>query len=137
MDLSGFTALVALGLVIYTVMNVVKYAKGRQGWAAATPLIAWVVGFGAVWLLARSSFADQIKVGDGSVPLKAMSVDDLVLVGLFVASFAGFVDKFVVSRDNTQTAAVPSLSQVPLPKLIASQKPADATAMSSQGFVFA
>lgn len=121
MDLSGFTPLIAFGLAVYTIMNVIKYLRAMKWWAATTPLLAWVVAFLVLLLARESSWADNIKVGDGTIGLSRMNIADVILVAIYVASVAGFLDKYIAAKDNTQTAAVPSLSETPLPKVVQHQ----------------
>lgn len=105
-----------LGLVVYNLTNAVKYARARKWGALLTIALAWLVGFLAALLIGATRWAGEIRVGDADsgASLDALNVAELIVVGFVVASFAGVIDKWIVSRDNTQTAAVPSLSEKPL-----------------------
>lgn len=102
-----FVPLVALGLVVYAFVNLVKQLRARNWNAVLTLVSAWVIGFVAVWLFAETRWGDTIVVGD--VALGALNVGELVIVGLVVMAAGSFGYDFKAAVDNTDTAKTPPL----------------------------
>lgn len=107
--------LIALGALVYTFVNFLKYLQNKHYGSATTQLVSWVSGVLAVELVAHTSFAAGITVG--GVPLDTMSGASLLVVGLLVTSLISTVNQGLFkSIDNSSTSYTPPL----FPKLASS-----------------
>jgi len=102
-----FVPLVAMGALVFTFVNFLRYLTNGDGKSAITQLVSWVAGVLVVLLVAQTDFADGIVVGDQA--LSVLNFYSLVFVGLQASSIFGFGQKVVQAIDNTQTARVGSL----------------------------
>lgn len=103
-----FVPILVLGLVVYTLTNLVKYLRARDWSSVVTLLAAWLIGIAAVWLVGSTDWAQTVTVG-GLKTLDKLSWAEKVLVGLVVASTAVFGYDLKRSFDNTDSAATPAL----------------------------
>lgn len=103
-----FVPILALGLVVYTLTNLVKYAKARDWNGVLTLLAGWVVGIIAVWLVGATDWGATITVG-GTKTLDLLGWAEKILVGLVVVSAASTVADLRKSFDNSDTATKPPL----------------------------
>jgi hypothetical protein len=92
-----FVPILVLGLVVYTLTNLLKYLRARDWNGVLTLLGAWVVGFLAVWLVGSTDWGATI------------SVAEKVLAGLVVASAAATTADLKKAFDGTDTATKPPL----------------------------
>jgi len=102
-----FAPLVAMGLLVVSVINFLKYLRAgdMNGWF--TQLIVWVAGVGAVLLVAQTDFASGITVGDQL--MDNLNFASLVFVGLTVGSVGSFAVEIKKAIDGTDSAAKPDL----------------------------
>jgi hypothetical protein len=103
-----FVPILVLGLVVYTLTNLLKYLRARDWNGVLTLLGAWVVGFLAVWLVGSTDWGATITVG-GTKTLDMLSVAEKVLAGLVVASAAATTADLKKAFDGTDTATKPPL----------------------------
>lgn len=103
-----FVPILVLGLVVYTLTNLLKYLRARDWNGVVTLLGAWVIGIIAVWLVGATDWAQTVTVG-GLKTLDKLSWAEKVLVGLVVTSVGSVVYDLKKSFDNTDTAATPML----------------------------
>jgi hypothetical protein len=108
-----FVPILVLALVVYTLLNLVKYLRASDWNAVITLVAGWVIGSLAVFLVGESSWGSTVTVG-GTQTLDQLSFIDTLLVGLVVVSVGSAVYDLKKSFDNTDTAAVPTL--LPPPK---------------------
>lgn len=102
-----FIPLVVAAATIWKVVDFVKFAKARDASSIATQIVTWVAGVSMAFLLAESDFGAGLDVaGHALANLNGASV---VLFGLGLGSTASGVVDFKKARDNTDSAAVPSL----------------------------
>jgi len=102
-----FIPIVALGLVVYTLTNFVKYVRNREWSSAVTLVLAWVVGVAAVWLFGATAWGAQVNVGEKSLDL--LSFADKLVVGLVVMSAGSTLYDLKRSFDSSDSAATPAL----------------------------
>jgi purine-cytosine permease-like protein len=102
-----FVPLVALGLVVKTTVDILRYLRGRDWNGAATLLIAWVGGLAAAALFAQTDFADSIVVGDQS--LGALNAASLVVFGLVLGSVGANANELFGAIDQHRNTSKPKL----------------------------
>jgi hypothetical protein len=103
-----FVPILALGLVVYTLTNLVKYARARDWNGVLTLLAGWAIGVLAVWLVGATDWGATITVG-GTKTLDLLGWAEKILVGLVVVSAASTVADLRKSFDNSDTATKPHL----------------------------
>jgi uncharacterized membrane protein len=108
-----FVPILVLGLVVYTLTNLLKYLRARDWNGVVTLLGAWVIGTIAVWIVGATDWASTVTVG-GLKTLDMLSWAEKILVGLVITSVGSTVFDLKKSFDNTDSAATPQL--VPPPK---------------------
>lgn len=104
----SFVPILVLGLVVYTLTNLVKYLRAMDWNGVVTLVSGWVVGTLAVWLVGATVWGSTITVG-GSQTLNALSVAEKLLVGLVVVSAGSAFYDLKKSFDNTDSASTPRL----------------------------
>jgi hypothetical protein len=109
-----FVPILVLGLVIYTLMNLVKYLRARDWNGIITLLTGWLVGFLAVWLFGSTDWGQTLTVG-GTKTLDLLSIGEKVIVGLVVVSAGSVLFDFKKSFDNSDSASTPPLVGPPKP----------------------
>jgi len=102
-----FVPLVAMGALVFTLVNFLRYLTNGDFKSAITQLVSWAAGVFVVLLVAQTDFADGIAVGGQA--LSVLNFYSLLFVGLQASSIFGFGQKVVQAIDNTQTARVGSL----------------------------
>lgn len=102
-----FIPTLALGLLVYTIINFLRYATNREWHGVGTIASAWVAGVIGVILAAQTDFASGISVGDES--LATLNLWSLVFVGLTVASTGSAFSDALGAVDTTRTTAKPPL----------------------------
>ena len=109
-----FVPAVAMLLLITKVVDFLRYARSRDINGVVTQLTTWIGGVLAVLLVAQTTWADGIAVGD-----RALSVLDIwsqIFAGLTIASGASVVKDFTKSIDNNNSSAIPTLLSQAGPK---------------------
>lgn len=104
----SFVPIAVLGLVVYTLTNLLKYLRNQEWSSVVTLLAAWLVGFLAVWLVGATTWGQAITVG-GSQTLNALSFVEKLLVGLVVTSVGSFAYDLKRSFDGSDSAVTPPL----------------------------
>lgn len=102
-----FVPLLALGLVVKTTIDILRYVKGRDWNGAGTLLIVWVAGFGAATLFAQTDFADVLRVGD--LTLGQLNAASLVVIGLTIGSTAANANELLGAVDAHRNTSKPHL----------------------------
>lgn len=105
MDL--FVPAVAMVALIKKFIDFSKYVTNKDRNGALTQIYAWIIGVAVVWLFAQTVWAD--KFGFGDLMLSAFNLASIVAVGLSLGSVGGVVTDVIKSRDNTDSAKMPSL----------------------------
>lgn len=88
-------------------VDVGRFASGRDWNGVATQVFAWVGGTLVVVAFAASDWASQIQFGD--LALANMGVVSQILAGLTVGSAASLGQDFLKAVDNGQTERKPAL----------------------------
>lgn len=102
-----FAPIIAMGLLVVSIINFMKYlrAGNTDGWF--TQLVVWVSGVVVVVLAAQTDFAGGISIGD--MTLSTLNFWSLVFVGLTLASVGSFAVDLRKAIDNGDSAVKPSL----------------------------
>lgn len=112
-----FVPLVAMGSLVFVLVNFLKSLTSKNFSSAITQLIAWASGVLVVALVAHTDFADTITVGEAGA-LSALNGTSQFFVGLMAASIFGVVTEVKKAIDGHDSAAQPPLvpgSQGPTP----------------------
>jgi len=104
----SFVPILVLGLVVYTLTNLVKYVRAADWNGVITLLTGWIIGVAAVWLVGATVWGETITVG-GTQSLSLLSAPEKLLVGLVVVSAASGLYDLKKSFDNTDSASTPPL----------------------------
>lgn len=106
-----FVPLLVMTALVKKVVDFVKYGTSGDVNAVVTQLTAWAAGVAAAFLAANSDWGDSIMVnGD---PLAFLNGWSLTLLGVNIASVAGFGWDTLKALDNSNSAAVPDLLDTP------------------------
>lgn len=106
-----FVPAVAMLLLVTKVVDFLRYARSRDTNGVVTQLIVWVGGILVVLLVARTTWANGITVGDR--PLNYLDIWSQIFAGLTIGSGASFAKDLTKSIDNHNSSAIPTLlSQV-------------------------
>ncbi len=99
--------LVALGTVVFNLVNVLKYASGRQWNSVVTQLIAWAAGVAGIFLVGATEFASGIMVGD--VSLEGLDTPSKFFLGLVATSLLSTFNELKKALDRSDSASTPPL----------------------------
>jgi hypothetical protein len=102
-----FVPVVAMGILILKLIDFLRYLRAGDMNGVLTQLATWLAGVIVVLLVAQTSWADGIGVGDQS--LATLGFWSLVFYGLSVGSGASLVKDTQKAVDNTNSAAIPTL----------------------------
>jgi hypothetical protein len=102
-----FAPLVVLPLLLLKLLDFVRYAKAGDVNGIVTQALAWVGGVLLMLLLARTGFADQMPMG--GYLLSKSGFWDQVYLGLAVGSTGSAIKDYFKARDNSNSAAIPTL----------------------------
>jgi hypothetical protein len=102
-----FTPLLALGTLVFTFVNFLKYLTNRNWNAALTQVAAWVSGILAVALAAQAQFASGIVVG--GIALAKLNWASQLMLGLLATSLLSTVTTLTSLGASQPTAAAAKL----------------------------
>jgi hypothetical protein len=115
----SLTPLVAVGTLVFTVVNFLTYLRSRNWNGALTQLIAWVAGVVGIVLAAHSQYASQITFG--TQKLSGASWWTQVFLGLIATSLLSTFNELKKAIDSTDSAKkAPLLPPPPRPAAEAS-----------------
>lgn len=102
-----FVPLVAMGSLVFTLINFLRFVTNKDGSSAITQLCAWVAGILVVVLVAHTDFASGVAIGDKTLDM----IDGFgqVFVGLMASSLFGVVKVAIQAFDGNDSARVPPL----------------------------
>lgn len=100
-----FVPLIAMSLLVFKMVDFVRYLRAgdTNGWV--TQLVAWAAGVGAVLLYAKSGFG--VSIGDFN--LAHLNIWAQVVVGLNIGSAGSAWNDARKTFDTHNSAAVPVL----------------------------
>jgi hypothetical protein len=101
------TQIVALGSIVYTIVNFVRYARDTDWSSVWSQVIAWLAGIFATIVVAQTALANAFTFGTRN--LAQIGLGSQILVGLAAASTISIVYQFKKAVDTGKNAAVPSL----------------------------
>jgi len=101
------TQLVALGSIVYTIVNLVRYAKDTDWSSVWSQVLAWLAGIIATIVVAHTALAHAFSFGKQD--LAQIGFGSQLLVGLAAASTISIVYQFKKAVDTGKNAVVPSL----------------------------
>jgi hypothetical protein len=116
-----FVPLLLLTALVKKAVDFVKYATSGDINAVVTQIVAWAMGIGMAFLAANSDWADSVLVN--GQPLSTLNGWSLALVGVNIASLAGFGWDTVKALDNKNSAVVPDLLAHPSAATRAAHQP--------------
>ncbi len=102
-----FVPLVALGTLVFTFVNFLKFLSGRDWNAAITQAVAWVAGIVAIVLVAHTDFGNSITIAGHY--LDNLNIASQVFLGLMATSLLSTANEFKKAFDHTDSAATPPL----------------------------
>lgn len=105
--MTDFVPLAVAGLMINTIMAVLKNIRAKEYGDALTIFVAFVAGCLVAALLRASDFAADVKVGTQT--LADMNVASVIFVGFAMASVGRFFYQSTKAVDANQSAAEPKL----------------------------
>jgi hypothetical protein len=104
----NFLPTAALAATVLAIVNLLRYARGRDWNGVLTQLTVWGSGVAGVSIFAQSAWGEAISLG-GALPLSKLGWASLVIVGLQVGSAATVVNEFRGAIDRSTTTAKPRL----------------------------
>lgn len=99
--------LVALGTIVFNLVNVLKFATARNWSAVVTQCIAWSAGIVGIFLAGATQFAASISLGD--VQLSDLDTPSKVFLGLVATSLLSTFNELKKAIDSNDSAATPAL----------------------------
>lgn len=102
-----FVPTVAMGALVFTLVNFLRFLTNKDFASAITQFTAWVSGVIVVFLVASTNYADGIDVG--GTALSKLNGSSLVFVGLMSSSIFGVVKNVIQAFDNRDSAVMPPL----------------------------
>lgn len=102
-----FIPLVQMAVLVFTVINFLKFVRAGDSNGALTQLSVWVAGVLVTILAAQTDFAGGIVIGD--MILEQMNIWSLIFIGLTVGSLGTFGSEIKKAIDNTDSAVKPNL----------------------------
>jgi hypothetical protein len=106
----SLASLTALGTVVFTFINMIRFAVAGQVSSAFRQILAWASGVIAALIVARTSLGEGFTFGSRS--LSHIGWFSQCLVGLMAASTISVVNEIKKAIDRTDSARVPR-PQVP------------------------
>jgi hypothetical protein len=107
---SPIVLLVTSGALVFTFVNALRFAVGREWSAVVTQMVAWGAGVVGMFLLRAADFAPTVRLGE--VPLDRIGTWSTILLGLAAASLASVLNQLKKAVDRTDSARVPPLVAV-------------------------
>lgn len=102
-----FAPLIALPLLIIKVIDFLRYLKARDWNGVSTQLITWIAGVVVLMLVAHTSWASAIPIGNA--PLTKIGLWSQIFAGLSISSTSSVIKDALKSFDNHNTSAIPTL----------------------------
>lgn len=99
--------IVALGALVFALVNFLKDLSGRNWNGVITQLIAWVSGVAVVLIFCQTFLANTVTLNE--VAMSKLSFWSQVFVGLIITSLLSTVNEGYKAIDSTQTASTPKL----------------------------
>jgi hypothetical protein len=99
-----------VGVLGSKLLDVVRYARGQDWNAVVTQAAAWAVGVALTFVASAADTFGTLVVPGINVPLNDLDGWSKVLVGTAILSLLSKVVDLQKTFDNTQSAAVPNLT---------------------------
>lgn len=99
--------LVALGTIVFNLVNVMKFATARQWSAVLTQCIAWAAGIIGIFMAGSTDFASGISVGD--IALADLNTPSKIFLGLVATSLLSTFNELKKAIDSNDSAVKPEL----------------------------
>jgi hypothetical protein len=104
-DPMEFVPILALGTLVFMLVVFLKNLTAKQWGSVVTQLVAWGAGIGGIFLMAETTFASGISIGDQN--LADLPFWSKVLVGLLATSVLSVGNEFKKAIDRSDSAMVP------------------------------
>jgi hypothetical protein len=98
----SLTPFVAVGTLVFTVVNFLTYLRSRNWNGALTQLIAWVAGVVGIVIAAHSQYASQVTFG--TQKLSSANGWTQIFLGLIATSLLSTFNELKKAIDNTDSA---------------------------------
>lgn len=105
----------ALGAIVFTLINFLKFVRSGDWNAAGTQLIVWVSGIVVVAIGAQAIISNSLEIPGTTLALGKLDIWSQVLVGLQASSLFSALNEAKKAVDNRDTAQTPSLLAPPVP----------------------
>jgi len=102
-------ATLVFAALVLKFVDLIKYARAKDGNGLITLAIGFVAGIGAVGIISLTQWNDEIRIGDET--LESMSRVSKVVLGLVATSVAAVLYDFKKAVDNTDTARTPRITK--------------------------
>jgi len=102
-----FVPMVAMGSIVFCLINLLKNLTNKNWNPVVTQLIAWVAGVVVVMLFAQTDWAETLTFGDRS--LASLNGSSLFVIGLMASSILGVVNEVKKALDDHDSAVQPPL----------------------------
>jgi len=102
-----FVPLLVLLATVKKLIDLLRYARGRDLNGVVTQVVVWAGGIGVVALAAHTAWAGQLVFGD--VKLAGMNFASQVLAGIALGSAASIAQDTLKAVDASQSEAKPTL----------------------------
>ena len=122
---ASLTQLAAIGTVVFTAVNFIRFALAGDKSSAAGQVLAWASGIAAALIIAHTDLATAFVFG--AKPLNQLNLVSQGLAGLMAASSISVVNEIKKAIDNTDSARVPPLQRPGTPHVQTPRKEYDTT----------
>lgn len=102
-----FVPVVAMAALTLKLIDFLRYCRAADLNGIFTQLASWVAGVVVVLLVAQTTWAHGIAIGDSN--LGKLGIWSLIFYGLSAGSGASAVKDVIKAVDNTNSAAIPVL----------------------------
>ena len=106
-----FVPILVVLATVKKVVDFVRFLRARDVNAVATQIVAWLAGFVVIALAAHTPWAAGLIFGD--VALSKLGIAAQILVGIAIGSSGSLATDVIKATDNSQSAAVPPLLDLP------------------------
>jgi hypothetical protein len=102
-----FVPLAALGTLVFTFVNTLRFLVARDWSAVVTQVVAWAAGGVGIFVVQATDFASAVRIGD--LTLDQLGFWSTLLLGLVAASLLSTLNEIKKAVDRSDSARVPPL----------------------------
>lgn len=101
--------LIALGAIVFALINFLKFVRVRDWQSAGTQFIVWISGIAIVAIGAQAAISNGLEIPGTTFVLGKLDFWSQVLVGLQASSLFSAFNDAKKAIDNTDSAKKPAL----------------------------